>query len=225
VFVSNTFDPRLYPEQHQQLSERNKEIINLLFKALTLSQAGVDTGLFFAIALLTLKKPEEKPYWSHMTILGRWKEESTIRSYKSIWHRFVDFYLKEEIESCWDTDEKLTQLYTEYLIWVQVEAEDPIPAGSVRLYRTAISSLLNLIFNWKLREDPQILGLQNFWNKKNPQMARYLEVWHAGILLNYFDTTIPVEPDQNPAEFYLFLIDKALALIAFFCLLRPVELA
>jgi uncharacterized membrane protein len=49
-------------------------------------------------------------------------------------------------------------------------------------------------------------------------------MWDASLLLKYYITTCPVEPEDETYEFFQFVLRKTISLIAFFCLLRPIEI-
>jgi hypothetical protein len=80
------------------------------------------------------------------------------------------------------------------------------------------------VFTWCPINSLKATSIIKSWNKDNPSHAKYLQMWDASLLLKYYITTYPVEPEDEPFEFFQFLLRKTISLIAFFCLLRPIEI-
>jgi hypothetical protein len=82
------------------------------------------------------------------------------------------------------------------------------------------------VFTWCLINSLKATSIIKSWNKDNPSHAQYIQMWDASLLLKYYITTCPVEPEDESFafEFFQFLLQKTISLIAFFCLLRPIEI-
>jgi hypothetical protein len=109
-------------------------------------------------------------------------------------------------------------------MWLQSENNNNVTSSQIPGCRSAISSLFTLVFTWCPINSLKVTSIIKFWDKDNPSHAKYLQMWDASLLLKYYITTCLVEPEDEFFEFLQFLLWKTISFIAFFCLLRPIEI-
>jgi hypothetical protein len=99
------------------------------------------------------------------------------------------------------------------------------PTSAVLLIKSAVCNLIHLAFNFDVGNLPIIQQWIKSWKNTNiSKRERFVETWDAGLLLDYLKT---VKIDLTEVLFdedYKRLLEKTIALVAFFTILRPNEL-
>jgi hypothetical protein len=81
--------------------------------------------------------------------------ETTLKNYKGDWSSFVSFLEEEEI--IWDdfdSPQGIQHIFDDFSVWLRNNATSSkrFPYSSVSLYKSAVSSLLNMDFNLKVSQ-------------------------------------------------------------------------
>jgi hypothetical protein len=106
------------------------------------------------------------------------------------------------------------------------EKDRNCPESVVLLIKSAVCNLIYLAFNFDVGKLPVIQQWIKSWKKTNiVKRERYIETWDAGLPLDYLRTVrIDLSEEILFDEDYKVLLEKTIALVAFFTILRPNEL-
>jgi hypothetical protein len=107
------------------------------------------------------------------------------------------------------------------------EKDKNCPELSVLLIKSAVCNLIYLAFNFDVGKLPMIQQWIKSWKNTNiVKKERFVETWDAGLLLDYLKTVkIDLTEEILFDENYVILLEKTIALLAFFNILRRNELA
>jgi hypothetical protein len=166
-----------------------------------------------------------KSSWADST----WKAK--LLSYKA----FADFISEDDGRAVlFDTPTGLVPLVLEFLQWCELEEgefevkEEAVvrrrfPSSEILIIKSNIRNLFDLAFGVKLGEVTILLSWSRSFEKGHKGKEKYTQAWDAGLLLDYIrtETTNIVEDNSHMHEFILL---RTIALVAFFTILRPVEL-
>jgi hypothetical protein len=152
-------------------------------------------------------------------------EDGTLKAYCRGWKHFFDFLEEEEVGLGKFADtEGIKSIYMDFLDWLTMETneEDPrCPPYSFNSIKASLNNFMKYVFDLEMQNDAYATQLAKRWNKQHPIQPRHWDVWDAGVLLDYFrNLSITL---GSPEKYYFYLQRKAAALLAFFCMLRPVE--
>jgi hypothetical protein len=149
---------------------------------------------------------------------------STLKNYKVGWNKFVDFLVEEEgHEKSFNNQEGIIAMYRELIDWLSLE--ENCASSEVRLFSCAVSFLLETIFNVKVQDNKSVALLRKKFSREHPQQPKFITVWDAGILIDYFRNFSRrfTEEEDEDKKFMKFLQGKVGLLLMFFGLLRPNE--
>jgi predicted transcriptional regulator len=221
MLTLNTVDKLTNPRLYAAISQQNYHVFRSLCDLLNNSPLPGKRGLCLAIALLTLRG--RQPELIHAMLQGQYSV-STFKNYCFGWDKFANFLTDEEYITSCDTPERIINLYVDFTIWLQADDNEEVRTSQVRIVKTAVSMLLKLAFGVKVADDVRAKVLARTWNRNHPQTARYIEMWDAGTLLEYYRQNPRKEITDSSQDYYE-AVDRAVALTAFFTLMRPNEMA
>jgi hypothetical protein len=153
------------------------------------------------------------------------------------WFTLYEFLESEDVwlenfcykQGCMD----IMEAFVEWLVEPFMELEGGLercPDHSFNNIKSAVSSFFRLAFKVEVSGNPRINFVTRQRNKEHPSMARYIEAWDAGKLLDYFRTLDlgcknETKSEEQKNDLHLrYLHQKVSGLLMFFCLLRPAEM-
>jgi hypothetical protein len=91
------------------------------------------------------------------------------------------------------------------------------------LVKSALCNLIYLAFNFDVGKVPIIQQWIKAWKNTNIiKRERYIETWNAGLLLDYLRLVkIDLSEEILNDDDYKILLEKTVALVVFFTILRP----
>jgi integrase len=214
------------PEKSVSFDDANKANANNLLTFQLIKQAlwqcpFENEGWCFAVALMTARGLSTDLQYA---TLQQPYQPKTFKQYCFAWKR-VALFVKETDHPCsFYGPAAIQQFYVDFVMWLQDPLNKRIAASTVKVIKTALSTLLQITFSYNPTTERTAKNLAKAWNKDHKTGARYIEMWEAANFLewcnrNTFDFS--VDPTEGQHEL---LQEKTLALIAFFTLLRPNEL-
>jgi site-specific recombinase XerD len=154
------------------------------------------------------------------------------KGYVASWGKLIDFIIEEEeYDESFESEAGRNKIYPDFIEWLTMEEINPdgdkelinATEGSIRACKSHVSTLFKLLYNKSPMEQYDIKRQIVPFLQEHPVVPKYLVVWDAGILLDYYRNIHEIF--QSRKEGITFVQQKVAALVMFFGLLRPKEIA
>jgi site-specific recombinase XerD len=129
-------------------------------------------------------------------------------------------FLEEVIWEDFDSSEGIQRIFDDFSAWLRQESTNTnrFSYSEVRLYKSAVSSLINTAFNLKVSESYANKLCMKGFRMAHRRTPKYRNMWSIKVMLSYYRTP-PLICDSAEDQF-IFLQIKTVALIMFSAFLR-----